>query len=189
MRSTSARSEKPSSRPVANVSSFLARARVKSSGWRAKWLWNSVNPANFTPSSKFVLATGGTKTRSNFYDKMLSLGGNPFSVIADSSIIHCQSENLGDALNIMEFSFIGPHTSIGKGCLINCHASIHHDSKIGKFVEIAPGAKILGGAIIDDFAFIGTNAVVFPNVRIGSDSVIGAGCMVKRDFPANSKMK
>jgi acetyltransferase-like isoleucine patch superfamily enzyme len=143
----------------------------------------------FQINSKFVLATGGSKTRLNFYEKLLSLGGNPLSVIADSSIIHCKSENLGDALNIMEFSFIGPHTSIGKGCLINCHASIHHDSKIGMFVEIAPGAKILGGAIIDDYAFIGTNAVVFPNVRIGSDSVVGAGCIVKRDFPANSMIK
>ena len=143
----------------------------------------------FQKNSKFTLATGGTKTRSNFYAKLLSLGGSPFSVIADSSIIHCKSENLGDALNIMDFSFIGPHTSIGNGCLINCHASIHHDSRIGKFVEIAPGAKILGGAIIDDYAFIGTNAVVFPNVRIGSDSVVGAGCMVKRDFPANSMME
>jgi hypothetical protein len=52
----------------------------------------------FQKNSDFILATGGTKTRSNFYEKLLSLGGNPFYVIADSSIIHCKSENLGDAL-------------------------------------------------------------------------------------------
>ena len=137
----------------------------------------------------FVLATGGSKLRYKFYNKLTSLGGIATTVVSETSIINTKKSNLGCGLNVMEFVYIGPQSSVGTGSLLNTSCSIHHDAKVGEFVEIAPGARILGNAKIGDQCFIGTNSVIFPNVSIGENSTIGAGLVVKHDIAPNSIIK
>lgn len=86
----------------------------------------------------------------------------------------------------MDFVYLGPNSSVGTGSLLNTSSSIHHDAKLGEFVEIAPGARILGSAKIGNQCLIGTNSVIFPNVSIGDNCKIGAGVVVKKDIPADS---
>ena len=43
-----------------------------------------------------------------------------------------------------------------------------------------------GGCVsIGDFAFIGAGATVLPNLKIGKNSIIGAGAVVTKDVPDN----
>ncbi|PNX51306.1 MAG: hypothetical protein BV458_11705 [Thermoplasmata archaeon M9B2D] len=44
------------------------------------------------------------------------------------------------------------------------------------------------GAIIGDNVVIGVNASIFPATRIGENSMISAGCVIKEDIPANSEV-
>ncbi len=44
----------------------------------------------------------------------------------------------------------------------------------------------VGTVIIGNNVFVGVNAVILRNVRIGDKSVIGAGAVVTADIPANS---
>lgn len=140
----------------------------------------------FNINSNFVLATGGSKLRYKFYNKLTSLGGIATSAVSETSIINTKESNLGCGLNIMDFVYLGPNSSVGTGSLLNTSCSIHHDSKVGDFVEIAPGARILGSAKIGNQCLIGTNSVIFPNVSIGDNCKIGAGVVVKKDIPADS---
>ena len=140
----------------------------------------------FDKNSNFVLATGGSKLRYKFYNKLTSLGGIAITLISKTSIVNTDKSNLGCGLNIMDFVYLGPNSSVGTGSLLNTSCSIHHDSKVGDFVEIAPGARILGGAKIGNQCLIGTNSVIFPNVSIGENSKIGAGVVVKKEIPADS---
>jgi acetyltransferase-like isoleucine patch superfamily enzyme len=140
----------------------------------------------FDINSNFVLATGGSKLRCKFYNKLTKLGGIVNTVISKTSIVNTDKSNLGCALNIMDFVYLGPNSSVGTGSLLNTSCSIHHDAKVGEFVEIAPGARILGNATIGNQSLISTNSVIFPNVSIGENSKIGAGVVVKNDIPADS---
>ena len=137
----------------------------------------------------FVLATGGSKLRYKFYNKLTKLGGIAITLISKTSIVNTDKSNLGCGLNIMDFVYLGPNSSVGTGSLLNTSCSIHHDSKVGEFVEIAPGARILGSAKIGNQCLIGTNSVIFPNVSIGDNCKIGAGVVVKKDIPADSIIK
>jgi acetyltransferase-like isoleucine patch superfamily enzyme len=140
----------------------------------------------FNIDSNFILATGGSKLRYKFYNKLTNLGGLATSVLSKTSIVNTDKSNLGYGLNIMDFVYLGPNSSVGTGSLLNTSCSIHHDSKVGEFVEIAPGARILGCAKIGNHCLIGTNSVIFPNVSIGDNCKIGAGVVVKKDIPADS---
>ena len=40
--------------------------------------------------------------------------------------------------------------------------------------------------VIADDAWLGTNAVILPGVRVGNGAVVGAGAVVTKDVPANA---
>ena len=44
---------------------------------------------------------------------------------------------------------------------------------------------VIGKIVIDDDAWIGTNAIIFPGVHIGKNSVVGAGSVVTKDVDEN----
>lgn len=72
---------------------------------------------------------------------------------------------------------IGNRCTITYGCVILSHdASSRH---------INPEDDGGGKVIIEDGVYIGVNSVVLRNVRIGINSVIGAGSVVTRDIPPN----
>lgn len=102
----------------------------------------------------------------------------------------------------------GKNITIGKHCHINENVFIQ-GATIGNFVMIAPNVAILNGThkfdrvdvpmimqgeekelnpIIEDDVWIGRNAAVMPNIRIGRGSIIGAGAVVTKDVEPFSIM-
>lgn len=86
---------------------------------------------------------------------------------------------------------------IGKNCFISRNAFIdirRGKIVIGDYVHIAPGSFVLSHAgrrpikegqvtMIEDNVSILVNAVVFPGVKVGKNSVIGASAVVAKDVP------
>lgn len=81
-------------------------------------------------------------------------------------------------------SVVASRAKIGCGVIVNYLCSVGHDARLGDFSQLAPHANVLGRCVIDEGAFIGGSAVVFPNVFVGAWSVIGAGSVVTSDVPA-----
>ncbi len=89
------------------------------------------------------------------------------------------------------------NTKIGEGTKVQTAAHITGDCIIGKNCFIGPevttmndlymGAKEteMQGPILEDGVLIGGNATLLPGVRIGENSVVGAGSVVTKDIPAN----
>jgi acetyltransferase-like isoleucine patch superfamily enzyme len=91
-------------------------------------------------------------------------------------------------LIIGDFSFIG-----------QVHIAVHANVTIGSYVTINDGVKLLTAShrtddttwssfaepiIIDDYAWIATDAIILPGVCIGKGAVVGAGAVVAKDVPA-----
>ena len=91
---------------------------------------------------------------------------------------------------------IPARTSIGEGLYIGHlgRVIIHPDAKLGKNVNIATGVTIgmenrgkrKGVPVIGDKCWIGTNAVVVGNVKIGTDVLIAPLAYVNFDVPDHS---
>ena len=107
-------------------------------------------------------------------------------------------------------------TSIGKRTVIGTNSVIDGDSVIGKNVSMKTGVYIptntviedhvflgpccvltndlymsrksyeLKGPIIREYASIGANATIFPDVEIGEGAAVGAGAVVRKDVPPRS---
>lgn len=95
----------------------------------------------------------------------------------------------GKAINLS----IGEFTYIGK-----VHIALHDRCQVGNYVVINDGVQILTAShdvhnpmwstikspiIIDDYAWIATNAMILPGITIGKGAVVGAGAVVSKDVP------
>jgi acetyltransferase-like isoleucine patch superfamily enzyme len=76
--------------------------------------------------------------------------------------------------------------SIGRNCLVAANVTIldsdGHGLLPGERTLVNPAPKPV---IIEDNVWIGINAIILKGVRIGQNSVIGAGSVVTRDVPPN----
>lgn len=96
-----------------------------------------------------------------------------------------------------KYSFQIPvNTNIGKGLYIGHHGTIivNEKAQIGSNCNIAPGVvigqanrgKLKGVPIIGDYVWMGVNAVLVGNIKIGSNVLIAPGAYVNFDVPNNS---
>ncbi len=95
----------------------------------------------------------------------------------------------------------GKNITLGKYCHINENVFIQ-GANIGDYVMIAPGVSILNSThnykdinipmiiqgeekclnpTIQNDVWIGRNAVIMPNIKIGKGSIVGAGAIVTKD--------
>lgn len=133
----------------------------------------------------FTLGVGGPAIRQLLYNKFVSLGGQPVSVISGLSDIGHYGVKIGEACTITAGVRITNDIVIGKGSLLNLNVTVGHDSTIGEFVEICPNVSISGNCEIGDFTFVGTGAIILPKIKIGKNVVIAAGAVVNKDVPDN----
>lgn len=88
---------------------------------------------------------------------------------------------------------------IGQGCQIsiNAHLDVRRGKiRIGNNVAISNGSFVLGHVgyqpliegeetVIEDNVKIFVNSVILPNVKVGKNSIVGAGSVVMKDVPPN----
>ncbi len=144
----------------------------------------------------------------------LSIGINghirPFSTIYAGSEIGDNFQT-GQGISLREDNHIGNYVSIGTntvlefGNRIGDYSRIHSNCflemvRVGRNVFIGPNVvfcddphppcprykECKGGAIVEDNVRIGANTTVLPGVRIGENSLIGAGSVLTKDVPENS---
>ena len=74
---------------------------------------------------------------------------------------------------------IGSNCEITKGCKILSHSAVES--------RLHPDApSIRGETVIEDDVFIGMNAIILPNIKVGRNSIIGAGAVVTKNVPPYS---
>lgn len=136
--------------------------------------------------SEFTLGVGSPQLRFNMYQKFKSIGGILTSTISPKANIGNYEVIINQGVNLMTGTTITNSIKIEKGCLINLHCTIGHDSFIGEFSELSPGVHISGNCKIGAFCSIGTNVTILPKISIGNNVTIGAGSVVTKNIPDNS---
>jgi acetyltransferase-like isoleucine patch superfamily enzyme len=76
---------------------------------------------------------------------------------------------------------------LGNHVFVSWGVTFHtHDGAAWVLREQIPNIKFKGKIVVEDNCMIGFNAQILPNVRIGNNSIVGAGSVVIADVPPNS---
>src|SRR5699024_12722747 len=61
------------------------------------------------------------------------------------------------------------------------NTSIAKNEEMKNYSQASPGCQL--GGLIQECTFLGLGATLLPNIKIGRQSIIGAGSVVTRDLP------
>lgn len=109
---------------------------------------------------------------------------------------------IGENCNICSHCFIENDVVIGNNVTVKCGVQLWDGIKVEDNVFIGPNVTFcndkypksknknfkLEPVIVKKGAGIGANATILPGVVIGENALIGAGAVVTKDVPANTKI-
>lgn len=143
---------------------------------------------NVSASSRYVvLAVGDGIVRQKIANKCASDNVIFWSVLAGSAVVTDNVE-LGEGAVLSHFSLLTCNIRVGRFFQANHYAHVSHDCVIGDFVTFAPGVRCNGNVHIEDYAYIGSGAVIKQGAPgkplvIGKGATVGMGAVVTKSVP------
>lgn len=128
-------------------------------------------------SSWHHVAIGNLEKKAEIFTQLFNSQEDITSIISPQAYIG-QEVKLGVGVFIGHGAHVGPLAYIGNNSMINTHAVIEHESRLGAHSHIAINATIAGRCQIGNFVFIGAGATIIDGITICDQVIIGAGAVV-----------
>jgi len=121
--------------------------------------------------------------------ELLQAAGFTFPTLVHPTACVEPSACLADGVQVLAKSYISSEARIDFGTVVNASVVVSHDCRIGRVVNLSPGAMLAGGVTIEDFAQIGMAVTINLNLTIGRGARVGNGATVKSDVPAGTVVR
>lgn len=131
-------------------------------------------------NARFIVGVANANARRRIAAEMVSLGLQEATLVHPAATLGSQAE-LGTGSIVTAGARVTTNVRIGAHAHLHVNCTIGHDTSLGDFVSVFPGATVGGNVRIDAGATVGTGANVLQGVTIGVDSFVGAGAVVTRD--------
>ncbi len=142
----------------------------------------------FVGQGKDVMAIcgiGAPEIRYRFVAEAMKRNVRFCSVIHPNAIV-TKWVTMGEGVIITAGCIVTNNIRIGNHVQLNLCSTVGHDTVIGGFSTIAPGAHVSGNVNIGDGCYIGTGANILERINVGEWAVVGAGCAVVKNVEANN---
>jgi sugar O-acyltransferase (sialic acid O-acetyltransferase NeuD family) len=132
-----------------------------------------------------ITAVGDNATRRRMVERTERLVGGAIEwyTLRHPSAIVGADVVIGPGTCLAPQSVVTTRVRVGAHGILNVNVSVSHDTVIGDFVNINPGAVIAGYARVSEGCFIGAGATLIDRVTVGEWSIVGAGAAVVDDLP------
>lgn len=134
-----------------------------------------------------TVAIANSDVRERLTEKCTSDGILPWNVQASNTVV-LDNVSIGPGYILCPFVTLTSDIQIGKAFHANIYSYVAHECQIGNFVTFAPGVKCNGNVVIEDYAYLGTGAVIKQGtptrpITIGKGAVVGMGAVVTKNVP------
>jgi len=133
-----------------------------------------------------VVAVGNSRHRAAIVRRLTS------PLLRFATLIHptvaCQPYQqlrFGEGSIISQGCILTTDIKLGRHVLLNLGCTVGHDAVLEDFCSLMPHANIGGEAYLETGVYLGTNATVINQVRVGARTIVGAGAVAVRDLPAD----
>src|SRR5262245_60689100 len=124
-----------------------------------------------------LVAVGDCRVRLELADMLLSKGFALATAIHPRAVVAPRTQ-IGAGTVIVAGAVVNPGAVIGKNVIINTGATVGHECVIEDGAHIAPGVHLAGRVHIGRATWVGIGAAVIESIRIGANSLVGAGAVV-----------
>ncbi|MDD2714814.1 MAG: NeuD/PglB/VioB family sugar acetyltransferase [Candidatus Wallbacteria bacterium] len=137
-----------------------------------------------TTNNNCFIAIGSPTIKNAIYEKIVAQAApqNFPNLIHPSVCYDRDFVAMGHGNIICANSILTTDIKVGNFVHLNLACTVGHDSIIGDYTTTSPGVLISGNVKIDKLVFIGSGAVIFPNLSISTEIMIGASALVTKDL-------
>lgn len=137
-----------------------------------------------TNDKSIIIAIADSKIRSALTERCESSALTIISLEANN-VVKLEHVDLGPGAILCPFSTITSNVQIGKSFHSNIYSYVAHDCVIGDYVTFAPRVHCNGNVQIENFAYIGTGAILKQGTPenplvIGRGAIVGMGAVVTK---------
>jgi acetyltransferase EpsM len=129
-----------------------------------------------------ILGFGNNAMRLSLAELVESKGYELITAVHPRTVI-AAGVNIGAGTVIKAGTLIDPDCTIGRNVVISLGATLAHGSIVDDGVNINGGVNISGLVTVGRGTTIGVGAAIKDRIRIGANSLIGAGAVVVSDIP------
>jgi len=127
-----------------------------------------------------VMGIGYPHVRRAIAERMEARGIRWLTVVSEHSHQGPRCE-IGEGAVIAAGAILTTDVRVGCLALLNIGCRVGHDSVVGSYATVMPGAVVSGGCHIGEAVLLGAGCVVLPGVTVGDGATVGAGSVVTRD--------
>jgi len=125
----------------------------------------------------FVIAVADNNARK----KIAEMYDIPYVTVIHPHASVSEFAKIGIGNIILPNVTIDPEAIIHNHVIINKNTSIGHNVEMENYSQASPGCQL--GGLIGECTFLGLGATLLPNIKIGRQSIVGAGAVVTKDLP------
>ncbi len=149
-----------------------------------------MTPTEFLSDARekhFNVAIADYRIRERLAARFTDDGAQPFEISAENCV-RLSANEIGEGAILCPFTTITSNVTIGRYFHLNPYSYVAHDCRIGDFVTFAPAAHCNGRVVIEDYAYIGSAAVIKQGTPdkpmvIGKGAIVGMGAVVTKSVP------
>lgn len=167
------------------VTGYCEKTQKDYNPFSLEYLGDEVAAIESLVKHPFFIAIGDNGIREKIFLALASKNCLPINAIHPSAVVDPSAVIATNAVMIAANATINPLVQIGTGVICNTNCSIDHECIIEPFAHIAPGAILCGNVRVGSQSFIGANAVIKQGIKIGKNVMVGAGAVVVHDVPDN----
>lgn len=135
-----------------------------------------------------AVAVGRSQSRAAVVARLRPVGtGLHFPTLIHPAVARQPYQHLhfGEGCIIQQGCILTTDSRLGDFVLLNLGCTVGHDAVLEDFCSLMPHANVGGAAHLAVGVYLGTNATVIQGVRVGTQTIVGAGAVAIRDLPAH----
>jgi sugar O-acyltransferase (sialic acid O-acetyltransferase NeuD family) len=131
------------------------------------------------------IGLGKPSTKEKIVARLKQFSNVHYANLIHPTVVVAPYVTFGEGNIVCARNVIAPNANIKSFVTINLNCTIGHDVVLKDFVTVAPGVNLSGFVTVGNNTDMGTNCCAVQGLKIGSNTVIGAGSVITKDIPDN----
>ncbi len=159
-----------------NAESFKDKALINSFNW--------IETLKAMKINRVLITLENAQQRFQYINQARDAGMELINAIHPTALI-MEDAILYENVILHARVYVGYRAEVFSGVIVNTGTQLDHHNVIQECATIDPGVVCAGNVTIARFAKVHTGATIKNRIRIGENSIIGAGTVVIKDVPEN----